>query len=52
MTTSTRAKTSLVRTIFWVFVEEKQGSSQGILLCQLGKRAPPAGMHETKKKKS
>jgi hypothetical protein len=28
----------------------KQGSSQGILACRAGTRAPPAGMHKTKKK--
>jgi hypothetical protein len=28
-----------------------QGSSQGILACRAGTRAPPASMHETKKNK-
>jgi hypothetical protein len=27
----------------------KHGSSQGILACRAGTRAPPAGTHETKK---
>jgi hypothetical protein len=32
-------------------ISYRQGSSQGILACRAGTRAPPAGTHETKKKK-